>query len=533
MKAVKRIVSLLVALMVLTVPITVSAVEDGSDVSDASSLSNTSSNNIAADGFALTVECKLDGKVPENTEFVFSVTEAQLIFSDDDDSYTLGQEKALNDFTVNTKDNTDGKKAFTFPDNAKNGGYYYSIKLKSCSNKLAVSDAMEVHITFFSASAKTEIIKNGEPVSDDSFDEFAQDQLVTFNCITATAVNISTEGCEAYTKVYDGKLTAAVSEKNYKLIGIAQDHEVALSFGKAEFDSKDVKNATKVTLSGLKLSGKDAEKYILATDRFELKGTITPRPLTVTADSLVVTAGDETPALTYKLSEELAEGDSAVGSLICDAQSTVGTYSVTRGTLSFGDNYEVTFVEGTLTVSGFDYSEIKDPASSVTISGYFDPNATLKVTALDPDSEAYSLLAAGAGWGRIISSYDIVFTANGLDGSLAISIPVDSKYEGKEIAVYQKLSNGSIACFKSTAIGGTVTIASNECTQFMLVADTEKAAEDESSVGMTILKIIIIILAVIIGLALVIALFFFGMIFFNKTEQLKSIIRVIRRLLKK
>ena len=55
----------------------------------------------------------------------------------------------------------------------------------------------------------------------------------------------------------------------------------------------------------------------------------------------------------------------------------------------------------------------------------------------------------------------------------------------------------------------------------------------KTSVGKTILKVILILLAVVLGLALLIALFFFGMVFFNKTDELKRIIKKFRRLFKK
>ena len=537
MKALKVTLSLLLALLVFCLPLTVGAIgedeglmplENSSDIA-----SDTSGGTQTTEEFSLTVECKLDGAVPENTEFVFSVTEAPLVFSDDDETYTLGQETALADFVVNTTDTPDGKKVYTFPEKAKAGGFYYSIKLKSSSNKLAVSDSTEIHVTFFATSTKTEIMKNGEPVSDDSFDEFATKQFVAFNCITATKLTLSTEGCEAFTKIYDGKLTADVTDKCYKLNGVTEGHEVTLSFNKAEFDSADVKKATKVVLSGLKLTGKDAGKYLLDVDKLEIKGTVTPRPLTVTADKVVMTLGQKEPELTYTLSEELIAGNKVVGSLTRTAGETVGTYAVTRGTLSFGDNYEVNFIDGSLTISNFNHAELKDPATSIKVSGYFDPSSTVKVTALDPQSAIYTTLANETSWGKIVSSYDIVFTNNGFDGELTVTIPVDSQYEGKELAVYQQMSNGSIACYKLTAIGGVIAIKTSECSQFMLVAEKDEPLEEESSIGMTVLKVILIILAVIVGLALVIVLFFFGMVFFNKTEQLKAIIRAFRRMLKK
>ncbi len=534
MNALKKAACLLIALLIFCMPLVVGATGEDqiTPTTDTSSIESSTSSDTTSDSssgsdtveeFSLTLQCEIDGAVPKDTVFTFSVTVGDYIWD------TVENLKAADDFVINTKDSTDGKKVFPFPESVAEGGVYYKIKLASVSNKLAIADPIEIEVYFAETGAKAEVLKDGLPI-DVYVDEPA---TVTFNCITATEIKVSTEGCEAFTKVYDGKLDAALTDKNYKLIGVAEGHEVMLSFEKAEFNSADVKSASKIAVSGLKLAGKDADKYALTVDKFELKGTVTPRPLTVTADNLVMTLGQKEPTLTYKLSEELIEGNKAVGALTRTAGDTTGTYAVTRGTLSFGDNYEVTFIDGSLTVSNFNHTQLKDPATSIKVSGYFDPSATIKVTALDPSSTIYTTLANSTDWGKIVSSYDIVFTNNGFDGDLTVSIPVESKYEGKELAVYQQMSNGSIACYKLTAIGGLINIKTSECSQFMLVADKDAPVNEESSIGMTILKVIIIILAVIIGLALIIVLFFFGMIFFNKTEQLKAIIRAFRRLLKK
>ncbi len=525
MKGLKTIVGLLVALTVFMMPLAVSATGDASDVSGTDTSSTTSDSSSipeSTEEFSLTLECKVNGNVPLNTEFVFSVTTGDYIWD------AVENLKPADNFVINTTELTDGKKEFPFPDTVTAGGVYYKIKLLSVSNTHAIVDPIEIEVYFAETGAKVEILKDGLPI-----EEFVDEPAtVTFNCTTAASVGVSTEGCEAFTKVYDGKLTATLTDKNYKLNGVADGDEVKLTFEKAEYNSADVKSASKITVSGLRLEGKDAAKYGLSTETFEVNGTVTPRPLIVTADNLVMTAGQDEPSLTYKVSEDLIKGNKVIGALVRAAGNEVGTYTVSRGTLSFGDNYEITFIEGSLTISNFSFAEVKDPTSSVKISGYFDPSATVKVTALDPESEVYTVLANCTGGNKIVSSYDILFTNNGFDGELTLAIPVESKYEGKEFAIYQQMSNGSIACYKTTAIGGFIAIKTSECSQFMLVTDTEKV-DDGSSVGMTILKVIIIILAVIIGLALIIALFFFGMIFFNKTEQLKSIIRAFKKMLKK
>lgn len=520
MKFKKNIVLLLLVLIITALPLTVSATD-------------INKNNTP---FNMTFECKIGGTVPENTVFTFGVTERTLTIANGFD-VKYGEEKSLSDFNVDTKTATDGKLNYTFPEIAFSGGLSYTFKLKSVSNSLSVVSPLVIIVDF--KTAEGELAIEGRILPDAStevpIDSFGDQStaLITVDCQKLSEVTLSTEGCEAITKVYDGKLDAVVTDKNFKLLGIQDGHDVNFSFEKAEYDNPDVKKATKVILSGLKLTGNDAAKYGFASSTLELKATITPRPITVTADNLVMSLGTTPPQLTYTLSEELLPGNTATGELERVLGNKVGDYAITIGTLFLGDNYSVTFIEGKLTISSFGFFQVLDRNSSVKIAGYFNPEATISASALDPNSETYSILATSASWGKIISAYDVKFTSDGYDGSITVYLPVDDTFTGKEITVYQQKHDNSIACYKVTATGGYAPIETNECTQFMLVTEKDEVKKSEGSVAWKILKVIIIILSVIIGLGLVIALFFFGMIFFNKTAELKKIIKVIKKLFKK
>ncbi len=493
----------------------------------------------ATDGdtpFTLNIECKIAGIVPADTKFTFSVYEQTLTVANGFD-VRRGELKALDDFQIDTKTATDGKLSYSFPEKAFSGGWAYTFKLKSVSNSLAIVSSVVIEVDF--KMAEGELAVEGRVLPDDKTDiptdSFGDEPIanITVDCGKLTELKLSSEGCEAITKIYDGTLAATVTDKNYKLQGVAEGHDVKLSFTKAEYDFADVKKATKVILSDLKLTGNDAAKYGFSSDTLELKANITPRPITVTADSLVMTMGSNQPALTYALSEELIEGNTAIGELERASGIAVGEYPITQGTLSLGDNYAVTFVEGTLKISSFGFYQVLDRNASVKIAGYFNPNESVTASALDPSGAEYSTLAASSGWGNIISAYDVAFTSTDYDGNLTVYLPVDLKLNGKEITVYQLTSGGGIICFKETALNGYVAIETNECTQFMLVAEKPQEKKDNGSVAWKVLKVIIIILTAIIGLALVIALFFFGMIFFNKTDELKKLIKSIKKLLKK
>ena len=83
--------------------------------------------------------------------------------------------------------------------------------------------------------------------------------------------------------------------------------------------------------------------------------TISKKPLTVTAEAKSRDYGTENPALTYTHGD-LATGDNESvfsGALACVAttESSVGTYDITQGTLSAGDNYQIAFTGAVLTVN--------------------------------------------------------------------------------------------------------------------------------------------------------------------------------------
>jgi filamentous hemagglutinin family protein len=79
--------------------------------------------------------------------------------------------------------------------------------------------------------------------------------------------------------------------------------------------------------------------------------TITPAPLTVTADPISRLYGDANPALTFN-AVGLLGGDVLGGSLDTTATvfSGIGAYAITQGTLS-NPNYAITYVGDTLTIS--------------------------------------------------------------------------------------------------------------------------------------------------------------------------------------
>jgi hypothetical protein len=80
--------------------------------------------------------------------------------------------------------------------------------------------------------------------------------------------------------------------------------------------------------------------------------TITARPITVTADAQTKVYGEDDPALTQKVTRgNLMRGDQLSGALERAAGSNVGSYAITKGSLTAGDDYDLTFIGASLTIT--------------------------------------------------------------------------------------------------------------------------------------------------------------------------------------
>lgn len=79
--------------------------------------------------------------------------------------------------------------------------------------------------------------------------------------------------------------------------------------------------------------------------------TIGKAAVTVTAESKSSRVGKELQPLTFTYAPELFVGDAFNGALATTAdKGTVNDYPITQGTLTLGDNYQITFIEGTYSV---------------------------------------------------------------------------------------------------------------------------------------------------------------------------------------
>ncbi|GAA0769365.1 hypothetical protein FHS52_002708 [Erythromicrobium ramosum] len=110
--------------------------------------------------------------------------------------------------------------------------------------------------------------------------------------------------------------------------------------------------------------------------------TITPRPITITADNVTRVYGNANPALTFTLGgAELVNGDQLSGALTTTAGATtgVGNVAITQGTLGAGANYSASFTNGQLTITPRPIAVTADSISRI----YGNANPALTFTVGD------------------------------------------------------------------------------------------------------------------------------------------------------
>ncbi|MGD0091432.1 MAG: MBG domain-containing protein, partial [Planctomycetota bacterium] len=151
-------------------------------------------------------------------------------------------------------------------------------------------------------------------------------------------------------KVYDGT-TSSVGVPTITSGNLVNGDTAAWT---QTFDTQNAGTGKTLTPAGTVNDGNGGKDYSVTFTSVGT-GTITPKPLTVTADSQSIVYGAALPALTYTYSS-LVSGDTAAiftGSLATTAvaSSSAGTYPITQGTLAATANYALTFVGATLTIS--------------------------------------------------------------------------------------------------------------------------------------------------------------------------------------
>ena len=137
--------------------------------------------------------------------------------------------------------------------------------------------------------------------------------------------------------VYDGK----PHNPTFNITGGLMEGDEALEALSAEKTEAGEYNV-KVTIG-------NPNYFVNETDQ-EIDFIINKRPITVTADKVDVTYGDDV-LLSYEASEKLIEGNTFSGNLAVDDNINAGIRPINLGTLSAGANYEIIYVSANLTIA--------------------------------------------------------------------------------------------------------------------------------------------------------------------------------------
>ena len=243
---------------------------------------------------------------------------------------------------------------------AYDGYVFYSTTVAVAAKKLTSNDITITGINSAytddaaAADAAVTVIYNGEELVKGTDYTVAQDQdahkfTITFQgnytgsadqtyTVTANALTVSSKG---YNGVYDGKMhSIAVDAPEGSTVKYSEALSAAYSIDTVE--------------------KKDAGTYIVYWQASKDAQTVTgsaaividKAALTITADDKSMTVGGTIPEFTYTVSG-LVKGDELTApKLTCSADgSTEGSYDIIAAGAAAGDNYAITYVNGTLTVS--------------------------------------------------------------------------------------------------------------------------------------------------------------------------------------
>ncbi|QDZ29634.1 MBG domain-containing protein [Noviherbaspirillum sp. UKPF54] len=221
-----------------------------------------------------------------------------------------------------------------------------------------------------SATGKSKIYGEADPALSYSV---TGGSLVNSEALTGSLTRATGENAGTY-DITQGSLTSA-NNSNYAItfnngnltitprpISVVFDAKSKV-YGSADptltytISSGNLVGSDALTLS--RASGENAGSYAISTQsnpNYTISATggsltITPRPISVTADNKTKNSGSADPQFTWNVTGgNLIGSDALTGELARDPGELAGTYGIHRGTLG-NSNYAVAFADGTLSIS--------------------------------------------------------------------------------------------------------------------------------------------------------------------------------------
>jgi len=198
-------------------------------------------------------------------------------------------------------------------------------------------------------------------------------------------------------KTYDG--TTDVSGAGFDDDRLGND-DLEFSFD-AAFANKNAGVEKEVNFTNLQVSGgDDAANYTLQSTSGQSTAEITKRAITIVADAATIIYGEDDPYLTYEITTgSLVSGDELSGGLSRKTGMNVGVYSIEQGSLTAGNNYQVTYQGAEFEITPRELL-IKAKADQGKTYGEDDPALTFEVENFgwsDDESVLSGALARDAG----------------------------------------------------------------------------------------------------------------------------------------
>ena len=207
---------------------------------------------------------------------------------------------------------------------------------------------------------------------------------------TITRRNLTISSATGVDKAYDGSTSATVTFTTDALPG-----DTVTPNYTANFDDKNVGSNKPVTVSILSLGGPDGANYNLLTTSANTTASITQLNITVTANDKTKFVGTTDPSLTYSVLPALPVGDALTGALTRAAGEAEGSYPIQQGTLAADSNFNMTFVDGSLTIV-----PLVDSSLSVYINNNFQEGYSVPPGTSNRDS----YLSVNAGPAQLLST---------------------------------------------------------------------------------------------------------------------------------
>jgi filamentous hemagglutinin family protein len=185
---------------------------------------------------------------------------------------------------------------------------------------------------------------------------------LTINPAVVTITNVSAALTGTTSKTYDGTTLAKLTPANFSLTGFKNSDGASVNQTVGTYASANAGTGINVTASlaigNFVATGSTLfSNYVLPTSASGAIGTITPRSVSVTANSATKLYGAALPALTFTVTAGaantgLVNGDLLGGSLATSATlaSNVGSYAITQGTLG-NPNYAVAYTGTNLAIA--------------------------------------------------------------------------------------------------------------------------------------------------------------------------------------